>query len=468
MGKTIVPLREGFTQEEARKWEGEIFRQVCEQGQRKALAYLAELEEELFQQRPASWRVVGFRERVLVTRFGEVRIRRRLYRDAQGESHFLLDEYLGLSAYQVATPDMQVLCTRLGAELSFRKAADLLQEWLAGLLSASTCWRLLQRTGQAAVAAEMAAIEAVFGCGEAVPAVEGRCVERLYMEADGIYVRLQRQPRKHLEVHSAIAYEGWERLPATRESYRLCEKRVYCHAGEHATFWEGVSLSWGHKWDLGHVQEVILAGDGARWIRAGTQEWPGAIWQMDSYHLARACGRALGKKVGRAVYQALRAGRGSQAHTLLHTAGLPRHKGKQAQQAYKWVYKVAQAGWGLDWRVRQQVETDAARGLGSMEGNLAHLLAKRMKAQGRSWSPAGARHMAKVRELLANQEVRSWCYRQALRETPTKDRYHRPRPRNTDPVQVLQASVPALYGPDSHKPWAQRLRQLIHSPHLLN
>jgi hypothetical protein len=467
MGKTIVPLDGAYAPEEVRGWEGKIFHQVCEQGKREATAYLEELEEALYEQRPAGWEVVGFRERVLVTRIGEVRLRRRLYQDESGAYHFLLDEYLGLKAHQAATPEMQAMCTKLGGEMSFRKAADILAEWMTGLLSYSTCWRLLQRTGEAAICAETAAVEAVFAHGEVVPEAGERRVERLYMEADGVYVRLQRQPKKHLEVHSAIAYEGWERLPATRESYRLREKRVYCHAGEQFAFWEGVSLAWAHKWDLRSVQEVIHGGDGARWVRAGAEEFPGAIWQLDSYHLARACGRAMGAQVGQVLYKALREGKTSQVQELLNTADALLREGKTAQQAYRWVNKVAQEGWGLDWRIRQNVTDDTARGLGCMEGNQAHLLAVRMKGKGRSWSPSGAHHMAKVRELLANQEVQRWCFRQTHREIPRKLRIQT-RPQGTDPCQYLHASVPALHGPFPNKPWVQRLRQLIHPSHLLN
>ena len=102
MGKSIVPLEGAFEREEARGWEGMIFRQVCEEGQQKAQAYLERLEEELYEQRPAGWVVVGFRERVLVTRMGEVSLRRRMYRDESGGTHYLLDEHLGLKAYQKA------------------------------------------------------------------------------------------------------------------------------------------------------------------------------------------------------------------------------------------------------------------------------------------------------------------------------------------------------------------------------
>jgi hypothetical protein len=265
-----------------------------------------------------------------------------LYRDESGEYHLLLDEYLGLKAHQAATPEMQAICTIMGSEMSFRTAADLLARWQAGVLSCSTCWRLLQRTGEAAASAEVAAVQAVFERGEQVPEAGEREVERLYMEADGVYVRLQGQPQSHLELRSAIAYEGWERLAGAREAYRLQGKRVYCHANEQVPFWEGASLAWAGQWDLSCVREVIIGGDGAAWIRAGGEVFPGAIWHLDNFHLARACGKAYGAQVGQELYGALRAGRANEVQAWLHTA--PLREGKQAQRESRWVKTVAQEG----------------------------------------------------------------------------------------------------------------------------
>ena len=45
--------------------------------------------------RPGGLRLVGSREKTLVTRFGDVTIGRRVYRDSAGEAVFPLDEYLG-------------------------------------------------------------------------------------------------------------------------------------------------------------------------------------------------------------------------------------------------------------------------------------------------------------------------------------------------------------------------------------
>jgi hypothetical protein len=466
MSNYIIALEGEFSLEEARGWEGKVFRRVCAQGRREAVVYLERLEEALFEQRSAGWAVVGFRERTVVTRFGEVCIRRRLYRDESGSYRFLLDEYLKLKAHQAATPEMQALCTSMSSEMSFRKAADMIARCLAGVLSPSSCWRLLQRTGEAAARAEAAAVEAVFERGEALPQAGEREVERLYMEADGVYVRLQRQPQSHLELRSAIAYEGWERLASTREAYRLRGKRVYCHAGQPLPFWEGASLAWARWWDVSRVREVIIGGDGAGWIRAGAEEFPTAIWHLDNFHLARACGRAYGAQVGQELYGALRAGQVAEVEAWLQQA--PLREGKQAQRDSRWVKKVARERWGLDWRVRLGVGTEEERGLGCIEGNQAHLLAVRMKGKGRSWSPAGAHHMAKVRELLANQEMDDCCFRPTHIEKLARRLTEKPRPRRSDPGQWLQTSLPALHGSAQNAPWVQRLRQKIHSPYLPN
>jgi hypothetical protein len=360
---------------------------------------------------------------------------------------------------------MQAMCTLLGGQMSFRKAADFLEQWLAGLLSHSTCWRLLQRTGEAAAVSTVEEVGAVFTRGETVAQAGERHIERLYMEADGVYVRLQRQPGTHLELRSAIAYEGWERLSGTREAYRLREKRAYCHVGERVSFWEGVSLAWTHKWDLRCVREVIIGGDGAAWIRAGVETFSGAIWQLDSFHLARACRQVFGAQAGRELYQALRTGYAAETQASLSQT--PLREGKQSQRASRWVEKVAQEKWGLDWRVRQGLAMQEARALGCMEGNQAQLLAERMKGKGRSWSPSGAYHMAKVQELLANGEVQRWCYRQMRFEKPRTRYTPHPRSQPITPDQWLQANFPALYGPSPNAPWVQWLRQLIHPSHLL-
>jgi hypothetical protein len=75
--------------------------------------------------------------------------------------------------------------------------------------------------GGAALAQEAKEGDAVYRQGQR-PVQEGtRVVERLFVEADGVYVRLQREEQSHMEIKSAIAYEGWERLSGALERYCL-------------------------------------------------------------------------------------------------------------------------------------------------------------------------------------------------------------------------------------------------------
>jgi len=255
-----------------------------------------------------------------------------------------------------------------------------------------------------------------------------------------------------------FAYEGRERLPGTREAYRLREKQVYCHAGARPSFWA-------HKWDLCQVRSVILGGDGAAWVRAGADTFPGATWQLDGFHLARACRQAFGSQAGRKLYEKLRSGETTLIPISL--SRIPVREGKQAQHARQWVEKVATENWGTDWREHQEHVPEEAAGLGCMEGNQAQWLAARMKGKDSCWSPRGAYHMAKVQELLANGELQRWCYRQENVEKP-RTRYRRNSySPMTAPNQWLQAGVPAFQGPFPNAPWVQHLRKLIHPNHLL-
>ena len=114
----------------------------------------------------------------------------------------------------------------------------------------------------------------------------------------------QREKRRHHEVKSAIAYRGWRRLAEDR--YELVDKRVYAHGDDAVPFWEGASLA--RQYALDEVKLFVVGGDGANWIRRGAEEFGSAVFQLDGFHLSRACGRGYGRKLGSAIYDAIRSG----------------------------------------------------------------------------------------------------------------------------------------------------------------
>jgi hypothetical protein len=187
------------------EWEEQFYAAGCDWAKRATEAFFTELDERLYALRPVGWCVVGFRERCLVTRYGEVQLRRRLYQDEAGASHFLVDEYLDLPAQQAATPSLQSAVVGLAGEIGFVKVAQHVAALTAAVLSPTTVWRLTERVGAAALGQEAEEGEAVYGQGQR-PVQEGRReAERLFVEADGVLVRLQRAAESHLEIKSAIA-----------------------------------------------------------------------------------------------------------------------------------------------------------------------------------------------------------------------------------------------------------------------
>ena len=465
MAETIILQIELTWPEDPREWEVHFYRMACAIAQEMAEAYFQHLDAALLrEEKPAGWQVVGKRRRTVVARFGEVTIERRLYRDKEGRGHFLLDEHLGLWPHEVATPEVQMAAVRLAAEVGFAKSAVLLAQVTAGVLSPMTVWRIVQRVGEGICEAEAAQARGAYERGE-VPPPGQRQVGRLYVEADGILVGLQRAGQKHMEVKVGVAYEGWERLPSRREDYRLVGKRVYVHGHKACDFWEGASLAWFTHWDVRHIQEVILGGDGAGWIEKGQAVLSQAIRQVDGFHLKRACGRALGREMGGRLYEALRAGRWEEAQEIWTTA--PRRQGKRAQEAAQWLEGLLARQEGVDWRVRVVGAPADARGLGTMEGNLAHLIAARMKDKGRSWSPRGAIHMAKVREQVVNGTLAHWWERPRITPSSAARQAKTARQqRRRDDSAWLQARIPALQGSYVRNPFRLWLEHALQ--HRLN
>jgi len=81
---------------EVGRWEETLFGWFCDFARQVAVDLLGSLDEELMKERESGLEVIGFREHGVTTVFGDIRIKRRLYRDGQGRYRFLLDEAMGL------------------------------------------------------------------------------------------------------------------------------------------------------------------------------------------------------------------------------------------------------------------------------------------------------------------------------------------------------------------------------------
>jgi len=172
---------------------------------------------------PRSWRLIGARERTVVSTVGALRIRRRLYRDPTGQARLPLDEELGLAPRVRVTPHFQEVAVELCSRVPFGAAASLLRKILPATPSRVTLHRCLAQVGQQRQQQGERLRRRVFDEGE--PGPGQRCVSRLFIEADGKWIHLQRTPgRRDLELYMGLAHEGWEAEAPQR--WRLQAKQV--------------------------------------------------------------------------------------------------------------------------------------------------------------------------------------------------------------------------------------------------
>jgi hypothetical protein len=316
---------------------------------------------------------------------------------------------------------------------------------------------LVTKTAERAVEKEEEDWQAVFERGE-IPLGEKK-VPILFSEGDGTWIHLQQEEQEHYEIKDGIAYEGWERLAGKEERYALINKRVYCQGNEKIPFWEGASLEWSRVWDLSYLKEIVVGGDGAKWIDEGIEVFAGAKRQLDGFHLARASGR--GWQEGQAIYEAIRAGKAEESRSLIGKA--ISKEGKGSAQSRRYVENNLEKG--RDWRTQSTTE---GRGLGTMEANQDKLIANRMKKRGFSWTQKGALRMAKVLQLRANGEIRSHCERRQPVERKAPMKMKRWHFNSNSPQKWLEAGLPSLVGPHANRPWVEKLRHMTNLSYRLN
>ncbi len=128
------------------RWEEECYEHGCSSAREEVLRRLRAMDERLFHKRPQGWKVERFCQRKILTRFGKITVTRRLYLDEKGKYRFLLDEQLNWRRNQEASVSLTEALVDSATYLSFRKVSREAAKYSAGVLSATTIHRILQRS----------------------------------------------------------------------------------------------------------------------------------------------------------------------------------------------------------------------------------------------------------------------------------------------------------------------------------
>ncbi|MCX5971230.1 MAG: UPF0236 family protein [Coprothermobacterota bacterium] len=118
-------------------------------------------------------------------------------------------------------------------------------------------------------------------------------VPLLFVEADGLVLPLQRDPRKkRAEIKLAFSYEGWERK-GRGNRFALWGKMATAGFRSGDSLWQDLVCRLDRRYDLPATRCTVLGGDGAPWIRQGLEYLTPGLYQLDRFHLKQAIDRVL-------------------------------------------------------------------------------------------------------------------------------------------------------------------------------
>ena len=456
--ENIEELRKKI-KEEPENWELEVFHFACRLACKLAEEIMKEMDDALKDKEALGMKVVGFKEKWVISLPGDIKLRRRLYRDKQGNYHFLLDERIGLDKGSRVSPMMKKLAVQSSTDYTFREVEGNMKAVFPWAVSHTTVHNLSSKVADSHIEEEEKEIKALYEDG-VIPESEGKTVPYLFMEADGINISLQREKERKAEIKGGIAYEGWEEIGKGR--YKLKGKSVYAGVMDGKRFWEGFSLNLAKEYDLARVGKVIVGGDGASWVKEGAELF-GGLYELDRFHLKRALHQGLGSDpLANEIYQACVKGEVASVEKLLTRAQQEAGK-ERVEEVMRLRGYLMDNYYGLrDYRV--EINGEGLRGLGAVESNVDKLFADRMKKRGMSWTKEGANRMARLISLShsgkldTKQKISIGKPAPTLGSTP-----HRSEGEDYGAGHGgtwLEASLPALYGSHADRPWVQMLRKL--------
>jgi hypothetical protein len=346
------------------------------------------------------------------------------------------------------------MAVTLATRTTFREAAAFLQECLGVAVSHEQVHRWVQEAGAAREAEEAAQVRAVLEGGE-VPASEGQGADVVVVEADGLFVRLQREEKRVAEVRLGVMYAGWAAEDPAGKRFLLQAKAVWGGTMNGEEFWERGMLRFHGRYDPEKVGRAVVNGDGAEWVKVAPRYPPGAKVYLDRFHRNQALqeGLRFDPALLAEAHGALQAGDKEALRAVLARA-VAQAPGAEHVKRVRELGRYLEANWeGLEnWRRDGEPVPAGARGLGASEPRIEHVPKRRLGKRGMRWRERRAQHMALLRCVVAEGTLAGWLdrwHRDRWREVPA-ERHEQVRRRvlelagEVDAAAWLAAQVPLL------------------------
>ena len=311
---------------------------------------------------------------------------KRTYFDVKDEREYILDRILEVESYERVDAGVSARLVNGAAKTSYGRSAE---TFAGGNVTGQTVRNKVMNTGEVAH----------------VPVGKAETPEVLHIFADEDHVSLQ--DGKTVMVPLVTVCEG-KRGTSEGRSELIEPFHVQGFGMKSDKLWEYVYGLCAEKYDMGEIGNVYLYGDGAAWIEAGMDFFPGATRVLDEFHLKSRMRRLLAGDIGGALAPRARAAlaRGDRetfGETIGWIADATFHLTPEGKERARRLKSVKETGayilahWGAIMNLRLPGSIGSCT-----EAMVSHVLSERLSRNPMGWSRAGLSKMAMIRVFVIN------------------------------------------------------------------
>jgi len=367
----------------------------------------------------------------ILSPFGPVRYERTYYKGFDGYAH-LVDRIAGLGPHARLDNILKATLVEKAVDVSYRKSGLEPYQCAPGVeVSGQSVMKAIQNFDPAGVRTKELKVK--------------RRVRFLYIEADEDHVASQTGRSMQIKlvyVHEGKAYTG--------KRAKLINPHYF--SGKYDSvedLWFDVATYIANNYDERVLETIFIAGDGAPWIRGGTEYIPNGVYLLDRFHLCKYILRAVGRypELKKGIWKAIKQDDIVQVDTILQEA-LILAQSDAHKKAITDCFRYIKENWD---GIQAYREYPAATGC-SAEGHVSHVLSARLSSRPQGWSREGAEKMASLRVLEANgYSVREEYIMQKTDKTPLimacEDAIQQQRKLlRKQLLDVVRGNLPALKG----------------------
>lgn len=337
----------------------------------------------------------------ILTSLGYIEYNKTIYKDKEGYSVCLLDDYVGLKPKERMMDDARERILEDVIDSSYRKSG----------LVASILDGVKKQTVKNLI------MEIEIPKAKYINANK-KVVDVLYIEADEDHVALQdkfkkkeyitdingKRRKKSNTIIDKLVYcfEGKELEAPISKRKRLINPQyfagVYKGTNANGKLWEEVYEYIASRYDLEKVKKIYISGDGAPWIREGLNYFKQAIFVMDEYHILKYTTKATSvlqdsqEEGMHRIFEALRSNDKTELENIFgmiyNISKIDKEK-DIVNECYNYFMKQFES---ICLRFQKNEEILGC----SAEGHVSHILSNRLSSRPMGWSIKGCNNISKL------------------------------------------------------------------------